>query len=148
MPDGNSLFSIARISSPYMGCSTFSECLRAARIAVAKSARTLRAQGLLQSAGGVTTGIGAVIQHAKVDAGAKWWCSAWAASALNGFRRTHGRAPTRSSAVDLNPGRRRRPKMRHDALGQIRKGRRVILWPLGALTDVGADHSFMYRNVT
>ena len=54
---------------------------------------------------GVTTGIGAVIWTAKVEAGAGRWCSAWAASASTSSRACGSSARSRSSASTSTPAR-------------------------------------------
>jgi S-(hydroxymethyl)glutathione dehydrogenase/alcohol dehydrogenase len=72
MPDGTSRFSLGgKKLHHYMGCSTFSNFTVLPEIAVAKiRARTRRSTRSATSAA-ATTGIGAVINTAKVEPGAK-----------------------------------------------------------------------------
>ena len=81
MPDGTSRFS--RTASRC--CTTWarprsptSPCCRRSRWR--KSARTRQFDKVCYIGCGVTTGIGAVINTAKVEPGDSVWCSAWAAS--------------------------------------------------------------------
>ena len=71
MPDGTSRFSMGgKPVHHYMGTSTFANYTVLPEIAVAKSARTRRSTRCYIGCG-VTTGIGAVINTAKVEQGAK-----------------------------------------------------------------------------
>jgi S-(hydroxymethyl)glutathione dehydrogenase/alcohol dehydrogenase len=71
MPDGTSRFSIGgRKVHHYMGCSTFSNYTVLPEIALAKIREDAPFEKVCYIGCGVTTGIGAVINTAKVEAGA------------------------------------------------------------------------------
>src|ERR1700759_3963526 len=71
MPDGTSRFSIGKdMVHHYMGCSTFSNHTVLPEIAVAKIREDAPFDKVCYIGCGVTTGIGAVINTAKVEAGA------------------------------------------------------------------------------
>ncbi len=72
MPDGSSRFSIGKQSvHHYMGCSTFANFTVLPEIAVAKIRADAPFDKVCYIGCGVTTGIGAVINTAKVEPGAK-----------------------------------------------------------------------------
>src|SRR6195952_3537613 len=72
MPDGTSRFSIqGKKLHHYMGCSTFANFTVLPEIAVAKVREDAPFDKICYIGCGVTTGIGAVINTAKVEAGAK-----------------------------------------------------------------------------
>src|SRR6202022_1741266 len=72
MPDGTSRFSIGKdLVHHYMGCSTFSNFTVLPEIAVAKIREDAPFDKVCYIGCGVTTGIGAVINTAKVTPGAK-----------------------------------------------------------------------------
>src|SRR6202012_2559914 len=71
MPDGTSRFSIGKdMVHHYMGCSTFSNFTVLPEIAVAKIREDAPFDKVCYIGCGVTTGIGAVLNPAKVEAGA------------------------------------------------------------------------------
>src|SRR5258705_4709216 len=71
MPDGSSRFSLdGKKLHPYMGCSTFSNYTVVPEIALAKIREDAPFDKVCYIGCGVTTGIGAVINTAKVEAGA------------------------------------------------------------------------------
>src|SRR5271157_60943 len=72
MPDGSSRFSYeGRALAHYMGCSTFANHTVLPEIAVAKVRPDAPFDKICYIGCGVTTGVGAVINTAKVEAGAK-----------------------------------------------------------------------------
>jgi S-(hydroxymethyl)glutathione dehydrogenase/alcohol dehydrogenase len=82
MPDGSSRFS--QRGKPifhYMGTSTFSEYTVLPEISLARIAKDAPLEKVCLLGCGVTTGIGAVINTAKVEPGARWPFLASAASA-------------------------------------------------------------------
>ncbi len=105
MPDGTSRFSYK--GEPvfhYMGCSTFSEYTVLPEISLAKIPSDAPLEKVCLLGCGVTTGIGAVLNTAKVEEALPLPSSAWAASA---WQRSSGRRwPRRARiiAVDINPG--------------------------------------------
>src|SRR5471032_3120580 len=72
MPDGSSRFSLhGKPVMHYMGCSTFSNYTVVPEIALAKVRSDAPFEKICYIGCGVTTGIGAVLFTAKVEAGAK-----------------------------------------------------------------------------
>src|SRR4029078_13298810 len=72
MPDGTSRFSVGGEKlHHYMGCSTFSNFTVLPEIALAKTREDAPFDKVCYSGCGVTTGIGAVLNTAKVQPGAK-----------------------------------------------------------------------------
>ena len=95
MPDGTSRFSYR--NQPvlhYMGCSTFANYSVLPEIALAKVREDAPFDKICYIGCGVTTGIGAVLFTAKVEAGRRWSCSASAASGSTSFRARRWSAPT------------------------------------------------------
>ena len=87
MPDGTSRFSLdGKPIHHYMGCSTFSNFTVLPEIAVAKVRKDAPFDKICYIGCGVTTGIGAVINTAKVEIGATASCSASAVSASTSSR--------------------------------------------------------------
>ena len=87
MPDGTSRFSMGgQKIHHYMGTSTFSNFTVLPEIAVAKIREDAPFDKVCYIGCGVTTGIGAVINTAKVEAGAKVVCSGSAASGSTSCR--------------------------------------------------------------
>ena len=99
MPDGTSRFSYkGQTIFHYMGCSTFSNFTVLPEIAVAKIREDAPFETSCYIGCGVTTGVGAVINTAKVQPATMSWCSGSAASASTSSRARGWRARTRSSA--------------------------------------------------
>ena len=87
MPDGTSRFSLdGRKTHHYMGCSTFANFTVLPEIAVAKIREDAPFDKVCYIGCGVTTGIGAVINTAKVEPGSNASSSGWAASASTSSR--------------------------------------------------------------
>ena len=93
---------------------------------------------------GVTTGIGAVINTAKVEAGANVVVFGLGGIGLNVIQGARMVGADKIVGVDINPAREAMAReVRHDALrqpegGRGRSGRRYLV----ELTDGGADYSF------
>lgn len=111
MPDGTSRFSYK--GEPvfhYMGCSTFSEYTVLPEISLAKIPKDAPLEKVCLLGCGVTTGIGAVLNTAKVEEALPLPSSAWAASAWqrsSGRRWPRPRASSRSTstrASSISPG--------------------------------------------
>ena len=106
MPDGTSRFSYK--GEPlyhYMGCSTFSEYTVLPEVSLAKIPKEAPLDKVCLLGCGVTTGIGAVMNTAKVEEGATvaifgvgWHWSG------GDYRRQNGEKAGRIIAVDINPG--------------------------------------------
>jgi S-(hydroxymethyl)glutathione dehydrogenase / alcohol dehydrogenase len=107
MPDGTSRFSLgASKIHHYMGCSTFSNFTVLPEIAVAKIREDAPFDKVCYIGCGVTTGIGAVINTAKVEAGAKVVVFGLGGIGLNVVQGARMVGAEMIVGVDLNPGRR------------------------------------------
>jgi S-(hydroxymethyl)glutathione dehydrogenase/alcohol dehydrogenase len=145
MPDGTSRFSLGgKKIHHYMGCSTFSNYTVLPEIALAKIRPDAPFDKVCYIGCGVTTGIGAVINTAKVEPGANVVVFGLGGIGLNVVQGARMAGANMIVGVDLNPGARgARPQVRHDALRQSRDargqgpGRHIV-----ELTDGGADYSF------
>jgi S-(hydroxymethyl)glutathione dehydrogenase/alcohol dehydrogenase len=144
MPDGTSRFSIGgEMIHHYMGCSTFSNFTVLPEIAVAKVREDAPFEKICYVGCGVTTGIGAVINTAKVEPGANVVVFGLGGIGLNVVQGARLAGANKIIGVDLNPKRR--------ALGE-RFGMTHFVDPkevggdlvahLVNLTDGGADYSF------
>ena len=95
MPDGTSRFSYkGKMVYHYMGCSTFSNYTVLPEIALAKVRKDAPFDKICYIGCGVTTGIGAVINTAKVEPGPTASSSASAASVSTSSRAPGWSAPT------------------------------------------------------
>src|SRR5215467_2558435 len=144
MPDGTSRFSFGgeRVFH-YMGCSTFANFTVLPEIAVAKIREDAPFDKVCYIGCGVSTGIGAVINTAKVEAGANVVVFGLGGIGLNVVQGARMVGANKIIGVDLNPKRK--------ALGE-KFGMTHFVNPkevggdlvahLVALTDGGADYSF------
>ncbi|HZF18833.1 MAG TPA: S-(hydroxymethyl)glutathione dehydrogenase/class III alcohol dehydrogenase [Burkholderiales bacterium] len=144
MPDGKSRFSMGgKPLYHYMGCSTFSNYTVLPEIAVAKIREDAPFDKVCYIGCGVTTGIGAVINTAKVEPGANVVVFGLGGIGLNVIQGARMAGANRIVGVDLNPKRK--------ALGQ-KFGMTHFVNPkevggdlvahLVELTGGGADYSF------
>ena len=144
MPDGTSRFSIAgKMIHHYMGCSTFANYTVLPEIALAKVREDAPFDKICYIGCGVTTGIGAVINTAKVEPGANVVVFGLGGIGLNVIQGARMVGANRIIGVDLNPAREalgRRFGMTHFVNPQAVAGDLVA--HLVALTDGGADYSF------
>ena len=144
MPDGTSRFSIGR--DPvyhYMGTSTFSNHTVLPEIAVAKVREDAPFDKICYIGCGVTTGIGAVINTAKVEPGANCVVFGLGGIGLNVIQGLRLVGADVIVGVDLNPARRplaERFGMTHFVNPKEVKGELVPY--LVDLTKGGADYSF------
>src|SRR3984957_9253590 len=107
MPDGTSRFSMGgRKIHHYMGTSTFANFTVLPEIAVAKIREDAPFDKVCYIGCGVTTGIGAVINTAKVEAGAKVVVFGLGGIGLNVVQGARMVGAEMIVGVDLNPGRR------------------------------------------
>src|SRR6202161_2229493 len=107
MPDGTSRFSIGKdLVHHYMGGSTFANFTVLPEIAVAKIREDAPFDKVCYIGCGVTTGIGAVINTAKVEAGAKVVVFGLGGIGLNVVQGARMVGAEMIVGVDLNPGRR------------------------------------------
>jgi S-(hydroxymethyl)glutathione dehydrogenase/alcohol dehydrogenase len=144
MPDGSSRFSLhGKPLYHYMGCSTFANFTVLPEIAVAKIRRDAPFDKVCYIGCGVTTGIGAVINTAKVEPGANVVVFGLGGIGLNVVQGARMAGANMIVGVDLNPAR--------EALGR-KFGMTHFINPtavggdlVAALIDLtggGADYSF------
>src|SRR5829696_6638345 len=106
MPDGTSRFSIGgQPIHHYMGCSTFSNFTVLPEIAVAKVRPDAPFDKICYIGCGVTTGIGAVINTAKVEPGANVVVFGLGGIGLNVVQGARLAGADKIIGVDINPGR-------------------------------------------
>jgi len=144
MPDGTSRFSVGGEKvHHYMGCSTFSNYTVLPEIALAKIREDAPFEKVCYIGCGVTTGIGAVINTAKVEPGANVVVFGLGGIGLNVIQGARMAGADRIVGVDINPGRKalaERFGMTHFVNPKEVEGDLVPY--LVALTDGGADYSF------
>ena len=144
MPDGTSRFSIGKdLVHHYMGCSTFSHFTVLPEIAVAKIREDAPFDKVCYIGCGVTTGIGAVINTAKVEAGANVVVFGLGGIGLNVVQGARMVGANKIIGVDLNPG--RKALAEKFGLTHFVNPKEVggdLVAHLVALTDGGADYSF------
>jgi S-(hydroxymethyl)glutathione dehydrogenase/alcohol dehydrogenase len=144
MPDGTSRFSIGGEKiHHYMGCSTFSNHSVLPEIALAKIREDAPFDKVCYIGCGVTTGIGAVINTAKVEPGANVVVFGLGGIGLNVIQGARMAGADKIVGVDINPARKalaERFGMTHFVNPKEVEGDLVAY--LVALTDGGADYSF------
>jgi S-(hydroxymethyl)glutathione dehydrogenase/alcohol dehydrogenase len=144
MPDGTSRFSSGgRIVHHYMGCSTFSNFTVLPEIAVAKIRNDAPFDKVCYIGCGVTTGIGAVINTAKVEPGANVVVFGLGGIGLNVVQGARLAGANMVVGVDLNPAREALARtfgLTHFVNPREVKGDLVSF--LVDLTGGGADYSF------
>ena len=144
MPDGTSRFSLeGRMVHHYMGCSTFSNYTVLPEIAVAKIREDAPFEKVCYIGCGVTTGVGAVINTAKVEPGANVVVFGLGGIGLNVIQGAHLVGANKIIGVDVNPKRKalaERFGMTHFV--NPREIKEDLVAHLVAVTDGGADYSF------
>jgi S-(hydroxymethyl)glutathione dehydrogenase/alcohol dehydrogenase len=144
MPDGTSRFSLGGEKvHHYMGCSTFSNFTVLPEIAVAKIREDAPFEKVCYIGCGVTTGIGAVINTAKVTAGSNVVVFGLGGIGLNVIQGARLVGANKIIGVDINPKRKALAEqfgMTHFVNPQEVAGDLVPY--LVSLTDGGADYSF------
>ena len=144
MPDGTSRFSLnGQPLHHYMGCSTFSNYTVLPEIAVAKIREDAPFEKVCYIGCGVTTGIGAVINTAKVEAGANVVVFGLGGIGLNVLQGARLAGANMIVGVDVNPARRAMAEkfgMTHFVNPKEVKG--DVVAHLVELTKGGADYSF------
>jgi len=144
MPDGTSRFSLGR--EPvfhYMGCSTFANFTVLPEIAVAKIRKDAPFDKVCYIGCGVTTGIGAVINTAKVTPGANVVVFGLGGIGLNVIQGARLVGADKIVGVDLNPAKRALAEqfgMTH-FVNPAEHGDKLVAY-LVDLTGGGADYSF------
>src|SRR5882724_7550850 len=144
MPDGSSRFSLGgKPLFHYMGTSTFSNYIVLPEIALAKIRTDAPFDKVCYIGCGVTTGIGAVIFTAKVEAGANVVVFGLGGIGLNVIQGAKMVGADMIVGVDINPGREamaRKFGMTHFVNPKDVKG--DLVTHLVELTKGGADYSF------
>lgn len=144
MPDGTSRFSYkGKTIYHYMGCSTFSNFTVLPEIAVAKIRKDAPFDKACYVGCGVTTGVGAVTNTAKVQAGDNVVVFGLGGIGLNVIQGAKMVGADKIIGVDINPDKKawgEKFGMTHFVNPREVKG--SLVEHLVALTDGGADYSF------
>src|SRR5437016_10121670 len=143
MPDGTSRFSLGKDKVfHYMGCSTFSNYTVLPEIAVAKIREDAPFEKVCYIGCGVTTGIGAVINTAKVEPGANVVVFGLGGIGLNVIQAARMVGANKIIGVDINPG--REAMARKFGMTDFINPKQVdnVVDAIIGLTDGGADYSF------
>ncbi|MFP2900799.1 S-(hydroxymethyl)glutathione dehydrogenase/class III alcohol dehydrogenase [Corallococcus sp. 4LFB] len=144
MPDGTSRFRLGKqMIHHYMGCSTFANYTVLPEIAVAKIREDAPFDKVCYIGCGVTTGVGAVVYTAKVEAGAKVVVFGLGGIGLNVVQAARMVGADMIVGVDLNPARKEIAEkfgMTHFVNPKEVEGDLVPY--LVNLTGGGADYSF------
>jgi S-(hydroxymethyl)glutathione dehydrogenase/alcohol dehydrogenase len=144
MPDGTSRFSLdGKPIHHYMGCSTFSNYTVLPEIALAKIREDAPFEKVCYIGCGVTTGIGAVINTARVEAGANVVVFGLGGIGLNVIQGARMAGANKIVGVDVNPKR----KALGEKFGMThfvnpKDVKEDLVAHLVSLTDGGADYSF------
>jgi S-(hydroxymethyl)glutathione dehydrogenase/alcohol dehydrogenase len=145
MPDGTSRFRIGKdVIYHYMGCSTFANFTVLPEIAVAKVREDAPFDKICYIGCGVTTGIGAVINTAKVEPGSNVVVFGLGGIGLNVIQGARLVGADMIVGVDLNPAREaiaRKFGMTH-FVNPKDLGEKDIVAHIVELTKGGADYSF------
>ena len=143
MPDGSSRFSLdGKPILHYMGTSTFANHIVVPEIAVAKIRDDAPFDVACYIGCGVTTGVGAVIFTAKVEAGANVVVFGLGGIGLNVIQGARLVGASRIVGVDVNPA--REAIARRFGMTDFVNPKEVasVVDAIVQLTDGGADHSF------
>ena len=144
MPDGSSRFSLdGKPVYHYMGCSTFANYTVLPEIALAKIREDAPFDKVCYIGCGVTTGIGAVINTAKVEVGANVVVFGLGGIGLNVVQGARMAGANMIVGVDLNPG--RQPLAEKFGMTHFVNPKEVggdLVPYLVDLTGGGADYSF------
>src|SRR6187397_3203697 len=144
MPDGTSRFSLGgKLVHHYMGCSTFANHTVLPEIALAKIREDAPFDKVCYIGCGVTTGIGAVINTAKVEAGANVVVFGLGGIGLNVVQGARMVGANMIVGVDINPA--REPLARKLGMTHFVNPKEVrgdVVAHLVELTGGGADYSF------
>src|SRR6201991_1904987 len=145
MPDGTSRFSLGgKAIHHYMGTSTFANHIVVPEIALAKIRDDAPFDKVCYIGCGVTTGVGAVLFTAKVEAGANVVVFGLGGIGLNVIQGAKLVGAGKIVGVDINPDREewgRKFGMTHFINGKG-KSRDEVIAEVLQLTDGGADYSF------
>src|SRR5215212_6256019 len=145
MPDGTSRFSLAgKPVFHYMGCSTFANFTVLPEIALAKIREDAPFDKVCYIGCGVTTGIGAVINTAKVEAGANVVVFGLGGIGLNVIQGARMVGADKIIGVDINPGKVEMARKfgMTDFINPNEVGTDKVVQAIVDLTGGGADFSF------
>jgi len=144
MPDGTSRFSLdGKPLHHYMGCSTFANFTVLPEIALAKIREDAPFDKVCYIGCGVTTGIGAVINTAKVEPGANVVVFGLGGIGLNVIQGARLAGANKIVGVDINP--RRKALAESFGMTHFVNPKEVggdLVAELVKVTDGGADYSF------
>ena len=144
MPDSTSRFSLrGKPIHHYMGCSTFANHTVLPEIALAKVRKDAPFDKICYVGCGVTTGVGAVLFTAKVEAGANVVVFGLGGIGLNVVQAARMVGADKIVGVDINPGREKLARtlgLTHFVNPKEVKG--DLVGHLVELTGGGADYSF------
>ena len=144
MPDGTSRFSLdGKPLHHYMGCSTFANFTVLPEIALAKIREDAPFDKVWYIGCGVTTGIGAVINTAKVEPGANVVVFGLGGIGLNVIQGARLAGANKIVGVDINP--RRKALAESFGMTDFVNPKEVggdLIAELVKVTDGGADYSF------
>ena len=151
MPDGTSRFSMGgKPLYHYMGCSTFSNFSVLPEIALAKIREDAPFDKVCYIGCGVTTGIGAVLYTAKVEAGANVAVFGLGGIGLNVIQGARLVGADKIIGIDVNPGKRAMAEkfgMTH-FINPKEVGNDKVVQAIVDATDGGADYSFDCTGIT
>ncbi|WP_230293371.1 S-(hydroxymethyl)glutathione dehydrogenase/class III alcohol dehydrogenase [Croceicoccus sp. Ery5] len=145
MPDGTSRFSYkGEMIHHYMGCSTFSNFTVLPEIAVAKIREDAPFKTSCYIGCGVTTGVGAVTNTAKVQVGDNVVVFGLGGIGLNVIQGAKMAGASKIIGIDLNPDREEwgRKFGMTDFLNTTGMSHDDIVQKVVAMTDGGADYTF------
>jgi S-(hydroxymethyl)glutathione dehydrogenase/alcohol dehydrogenase len=143
MPDGSSRFSLdGKPLFHYMGTSTFSNYIVVPEIALAKIRSDAPFDKVCYIGCGVTTGVGAVLFTAKVEAGANVVVFGLGGIGLNVIQAAKMVGADKIIGIDINPA--REAMARQFGMTHFINPREVenVVDAIVQLTDGGADYSF------
>jgi S-(hydroxymethyl)glutathione dehydrogenase/alcohol dehydrogenase len=144
MPDGTSRFSVGGVMiHHYMGCSTFANHTVLPEIALAKVRKDAPFETICYIGCGVTTGVGAVINTAKVEPGANAVVFGLGGIGLNVVQGLRLAGADKIVGVDINPA--REEMARAFGMTHFVNPRQIagdLVAHLVELTGGGADYSF------
>jgi S-(hydroxymethyl)glutathione dehydrogenase/alcohol dehydrogenase len=151
MPDGTSRFSMGgKPLFHYMGCSTFSNFTVLPEIALAKIREDAPFDKVCYIGCGVTTGIGAVLYTAKVEAGANVAVFGLGGIGLNVIQGAKLVGADKIIGIDVNPGKRAMAEkfgMTH-FINPREVGNDKVVQAVVDATDGGADYTFDCTGIT
>ena len=145
MPDGTSRFSHeGKPIHHYMGCSTFSNFTVLPEIAVARIREDAPHDKVCYIGCGVTTGIGAVVNTARVEPGSTVAVFGLGGIGLNVIQGARMVGADRIIGIDLNPGREAMARQfgLTDFVNPDAVGRDSVVEAIVDMTNGGVDYSF------